>query len=125
MLEVLVLIAIAITYLIPKGMFGTMTDEAGNLVTDYSLYIKLTEQKGINIFKGLFGFILVLFTSDGLSLIMLSLFLLSIAGTFQIMSDSRGMDAIVRKLIKKFHKNKYLLLWYNYTRYTPESQAVK
>ena len=66
MLEVLVLIAIAITYIIPKGMFGTMTDEAGNLVTDYSLYIKLTEQKGINIFKGLFGFILVLFSSVGL-----------------------------------------------------------
>ena len=110
MLEALVLLAILITYLVPKGMFGTMTDEAGNLVTDYSLYIKLTDQKGINIFKGLFGFILVLFSGDGLSLIMLSLFLLVISGTFQIMSDTYGMKVIVRKLINKFYNRKNLLI---------------
>lgn len=110
MLEALVLVAILITYLVPKGMFGTMTDEAGNIVTDYSLYIQLTEQKGINIFKGLFGFILVLFSSDGLSLIMLSLFLLVISGTFQIMSDTHGMKVIVRRLINKFYNKKNLLI---------------
>ena len=110
MLFALVIFAIAITYVIPKGTFGETINEDGEIITDYTKYIALPDKSGINIFKGLFGFILVLFTSDGLSLIMLSLFLLSIAGTFQIMSDSRGMDAIVRKLIKKFHKNKYLLL---------------
>lgn len=110
MLEVLVLIAIIITYLIPKGTFLTTIDQTGNVVTDYSKYIKLPDQKGINIFKGLFGFILVLFTGDGLSLIMLSLFLLVISGTFQIMNDTSGMKVIVKRLIDKFHDKKKLLI---------------
>ena len=110
MLEALVFIAIIITYLIPKGTFGTTTDEFGNIINDYSNYIKLPDQSGINIFKGLFGFILVLFSNDGLSLIMLSLFLLVISGTFQIMSDTSGMKVIVRRLINKFHDKKKLLV---------------
>ena len=57
MLEALVFVAILITYLIPKGEFLTTTDSFGNVVTDYSKYIKLTDQKGINIFKGLFAFL--------------------------------------------------------------------
>lgn len=110
MLEVLVILAIVITYLVPKGYFGTKLDEFGNLVTDYSNYIRVEGVKGINIFKGLFGFILVLTSSDGLSLIMLSLFLLVISGTFQIMSDTHGMMVIVNRLISKFKDKKYLLV---------------
>ena len=110
MLFALVIFAVAITYVIPKGTFGETLNEENEMVTDYTKYIALPDKSGINIFKGLFGFILVLFTSDGVALIMLSLFLLRIAGTFQIMSDTQGMDAIVRKLIRKFHKNKYALL---------------
>ena len=34
MLEVLVLFSIIITYIVPKGQFGTYTDEFGNLLTD-------------------------------------------------------------------------------------------
>ena len=79
MLEALVLFSIIITYIVPKGMFGTTIDELGNIVTDYDNFIELPNKSGINIFKGLFGFILVLFTNDGLSLLMLSLFLLVIS----------------------------------------------
>ena len=110
MLEVLVLFSIIITYIVPKGQFGTYTDEFGNLLTDYNNYIKVDSIKGINIFKGLFGFILVLFSNDGLSLIMLSLFLLVISGTFQIMNDTNGMYVIVNKLVNKFKQKKNLLI---------------
>ena len=72
MLFALVIFAIAITYVIPKGTFGETINEDGEIITDYTKYIALPDKSGINIFKGLFGFILVLFTSDGLSLIMLS-----------------------------------------------------
>ena len=110
MLEVLVLLSIAITYIVPKGMFGTITNEYGNIITDYNNYISLPNKSGINIFKGLFGFILVLFSNDGLSLIMLSLFLLVISGAFQIMSDTNGMYVIVNRLINKFKDRKYILI---------------
>lgn len=110
MLGVLVLISIAITYIVPKGYFETTTDEFGNLIYNYDNYIKISDAKGINIFKGLFGFILVLFSDDGLSLIMLSLFLLVIAGAFQIMSDTNGMYVIVKRLINKFKDKKNILI---------------
>ena len=106
MLEALVLFSIIITYVVPKGTFGTTIDEFGNIITDYNNYIKLPDKSGINIFKGLFGFVLVLFSSDGLSLLMLSLFLLVISGAFQIMSDTKGMHVIVNKMINKFKDKK-------------------
>ena len=108
MLELLVILAITITYIIPKGMFSTFIDEFGNVITDYNNYIELTDKSGINIFKGLFAFILVLFSSDGLSLLMLSIFLLVISGSFQIMSDTSGMYIIVKRLISKFKERKIL-----------------
>ena len=110
MLEALVLFSIIITYIVPKGMFGTTIDELGNIVTDYDNFIELPNKSGINIFKGLFGFILVLFTNDGLSLLMLSLFLLVISGAFQIMSDTKGIYVIVNKLINKFKDKKNTLI---------------
>lgn len=110
MLEILVIMAILVTYLVPKGMFGTITDSAGNTITDYNNFISLPNSKGINIFKGLFAFVLVLFSDDGLSLIMLSLFLLTISGTFQVMNDNLGMKVIVNKLVEKFKNNKKLLI---------------
>ena len=110
MLEALVVFSIIITYIVPKGIFGTTVDEFGNIITDYNNYIKLTDISGINIFKGLFGFILVLFSSDGLSLLMLSLFLLIISGAFQIMSDNKGMHVIVNKLINRFINKKFILV---------------
>lgn len=110
MLETLVLFSILITYIIPKGTFGTTTDEFGNIINDYNNFISLPDKSGINIFKGLFGFILVLFSEDGLSLFMLSLFLLSISGAFQIMNDTKGMYVIVNRMIKRFSSKKNILI---------------
>ena len=58
----LIILAIAITYFVPKGQFGTTTDEFGNIITDFNNFIKFDEAKGINIFKGIFAPILVLFS---------------------------------------------------------------
>lgn len=109
-LGTLILLSIVITYVIPKGAFGTTMDEYGNAVIDYTKYEMLDNQKGINIFKGLFSFILVLFSGDGLSIIMLCVFLLIISATFQVMNDTNGMKVIISKLINKFKNSKKLLL---------------
>lgn len=94
----LLVFSIIATYIIPRGMFGV--NENG--LEDYTNYIALEDKSGINIFKGIFAPILVLFSKDGLSIIMLSLFLVVVSGTFQMMDDTNGIKIIVNKLISKF-----------------------
>ena len=110
MLAALMILSIIITYIVPKGTFGTTIDEFGNEIVDYNNYISISDSKGINIIKGIFSFILVLTSNDGLSLIMLCLFLLTISGTFQVMSDTSGMRVIVNKIVTKFKDKKKLLV---------------
>lgn len=109
-LSALLVVSIAITYIIPKGVFETFINSNGEIATDYDKYIPLPDASGINIFKGVFSPILVLFSKDGLSLLMLSLFLIVISGFFQIMNDVNGIKVIVRALINKFKDSKKLLI---------------
>ena len=88
----LIVVSTVFTYLIPKGEFATVNNPDGSTSIDYSNFIYIDGAKGINIFKGLFSPILVLGSSDGLTIIMLSLFLLSISGSFQIINDINFMS---------------------------------
>lgn len=110
MLGVLLLGSILLTYLVPSGHFQEIVDEADNVTYNYDVYIQDESSSGINILKGIFSPILVLGSSDGLTLIMLSIFLLIVTGTFQVMSDVNGMKVLVQSLIKKFSSNKKVLI---------------
>lgn len=106
----LIVISIIATYIIPKGTFYSYTNDNGELVYDYTKYSSISNASGINIFKGIFAPILVLGSTDGLSIIMLSLFLLIISASFQIMNDTNGIKVIVGKIINKFkNKSKFII----------------
>ena len=109
LLFVLMICAIVLTYVLPKGTFGT-TIQDGNEVVDYQTYIRLDNASGINIFKGLLSPFLILATNDGLSLIMLSIFLLVISGAFQTMNDCYGIKVFVNKVIERFKDKRFALL---------------
>lgn len=109
-LGILILATIVLTYILPKGQFVETTNEAGEIVVHYDEYIKIEGTKGINIFKGLFSPILLLFANGGIAVIMLSIFLIVISGSFQIMSDVGGMQAIVEKMINRFKNHKRVLI---------------
>ena len=108
MLFALIVLSIVLTYLLPKGEFGTTINESGEMVSDYGTYIKLENQSGINIFKGIFSPFLILGTGDGLRLIMLSLFLVVISGAFQAMNDCLGIKVFVNRIIARFRHRKFL-----------------
>lgn len=110
MLFILMICSIIITHVVDKGTFLTYTNEFGETVFDYSKYIKLPDKSGVNIFKGIASPILVLFSKDGLSLLMLSIFILVIAGAFQVMINTGGMQVIVYYFIDKFKDSKRLLV---------------
>ncbi len=98
--------SIILTYVVPKGDFGTMADGSVN----YLQYIPRDSQKGISIVRGIFAPVLVFFSSDGLSLIMLSLFLFVISSAFQVMNDVGGIKALVVSISERFKDRKSLLL---------------
>ena len=106
MLFGLAVLSIVLTYIIPRGAYGTNA----NGEVDYSSYIALENEGGINIFKGIFAPILLLGSSDGITVIMLSLFLVVIAGAFQAMNDVNGIKVIVKGIVSKFQNRKFLLL---------------
>ena len=101
----LLVIAVALTYIIPAGSFGTRADGS----VDYSVYNAAQGAKGIPLWKGALAPVLVFFSGDGLTLIMLSLFLLVISSAFQVMNDTGGIGAFVDAVSGRF-KNRSKLM---------------
>ena len=106
LLFALLLGSIALTYILPKGEFGKFADGT----TNYGEYIALEGASGINIFKGIFSPFLNLATKDGLTVIILSVFLVIISGAFQVMNDVYGIKSFVNLLVDKFKGRKFLLI---------------
>jgi uncharacterized ion transporter superfamily protein YfcC len=106
LLFVLMLAAIVLTYVIPKGEFGVNADGTA----DYLDYRQIEGVKGIPVWKGLLAPALVFGSSNGLTLIMLSLFLVTVFAAFQVMNDVGGIRALVGAVAARFQKRRALLL---------------
>ena len=102
----LLIVSIVLTYVLPKGAFGTLE----NGETNYLDYIRLDDQGGIPIWQGLLAPVLVFFSGDGLSLLMLSLFLFVVSAAFQVMNDVGGIRTLVDAVSARFRERKSLLL---------------
>lgn len=102
----LLLFSIIMTFIVPKGDFGLLPDGSVN----YLEYIPRSNQCGISLVKGLFAPVLVFFSSDGASLIALSLFLFFISAAFQVMNDTGGIRSIVDVVAHRFRERRTLLL---------------
>lgn len=99
-------VATILTFVLPKGRFAVNADGE----VDYSAFISLGSDGGINVLKAIFSPILI-FVSDGmLQPLMLSIFILVIAGVFQVMMDCGGMQEIVSRLVNKFKNKKFLFV---------------
>ena len=106
LLAVLIAVSVLLTYIVPKGAFGTLPDGS----TDYSRYERLEGEKGIPVIEGLLAPILVFGSSDGLTLIILSFFLMVISAAFQVMNDVGGIRTLVGSLSERFKNRRKLLI---------------
>ena len=106
LLAALLLIAIGLTFIVPRGDFGVLPDGS----PDYTQYIPRPDKPGITLWRGLLAPVLVFFSEDGLTLFMLSLFLFIISAAFQVMNDVGGVDALVGAVSARFRSRKKLLL---------------
>ena len=91
LLVVLLAVSVVLTYVVPRGEFALLPNGEPN----YLEYIQRDDQSGIPIWQGLLAPILVFFSSDGLTLVMLSLFLFVISAAFQVMNDVGGIRVLV------------------------------
>lgn len=106
LLVVLLAVTIILTWLIPAGSFGTLPD--GNV--DYSSYHRIEGSQGIPIWKGILAPILVFGSSDGMTLIILCLFLMVLTAAFQIMNDAGGIRALIGSITARLKNRGFLLL---------------
>ena len=106
LLFLLMVVAIVLTYTLPKGQFGVLD----NGEIDYTSFENLGKEGGINIFKGIFSPFLLLGADRGITIIMLCIFLLVIAGVFQAMNDNNGIKVIVNRVVNRFQNRKFILL---------------
>lgn len=106
LLFALMIAAIALTYIVPKGEFGALPDGS----PDYLSYNRLENASGIPIWKGLLAPILVFGSGSGLTLIMLTVFLLVIFGAFQVMNDVGGVRVLIGEAAERFKSRRKLLL---------------
>ena len=102
----LLLFSIILTYIVPKGDFGVLPDGSVN----YLEYTPRSNQGGISLIRGILAPVLVFLSSDGASLIVLSLFLFFISAAFQVMNDVGGIRAIVDAVSTRFRERRALLL---------------
>ena len=102
----LLAVSILLTYLVPRGAFGLLPDGSEN----YLDYRPRPDLPGIPVWKGLAAPVLVFFSSDGLSLAMLSLFLFVISAAFQVMNDVGGIRALIGAVSERFRDRRRLLL---------------
>lgn len=109
LLLALMAVSIALTYVLPKGEYGTVIIDGVETI-DYENYIPLEGLSGISIIKGLLAPFLILASSDGLSIIILCIFLLVISGAFQAMNDCQGIKVIVKRVISRFKNHKFVLV---------------
>ncbi len=99
-------LSIALTWLIPRGEFQMLQDGGA----DYSVYLPREDLGGISILRGILAPILVFTSGDGLSLLMLSLFLCVISAAFQVMSDVGGLRSLVNAVSSRFRSRRILML---------------
>lgn len=93
------ILSYGLTYIIPKGYF------------DENLNYIVLEGKGYSFFHFLLSPFLALASEGGLNIIVISLFLLILGGSFNIIDKTKGLNSILSFLVRKFEKRKYLLIY--------------
>ena len=104
-LFLLIILSSVLTHLVPRGEFALI-----NGVPDYQTYLPRDDLSGIPFWKGLLAPILVLTGEDGLSIIVLTLFLLIVSGSFQVLIDSLAVRELVRTLAARLGKKRRLMM---------------
>lgn len=93
-----------------KSFFGVLVMLCVLLCVSIVLTYMLKDATGIPIWKGILAPVLVFASGDGLSLIFLTLFILSISASFNVMGELGGVRAIVSVVVRRFESRRMWLV---------------
>lgn len=102
----LILFAYLLAFLLPKGYYPVDAD--GNVFSDQ--YTPLPG-KGYSFLKLLTAPFRLFATEDGLTVIVIAVFLIAVSGAFNVMDKTKGIGSIIGYLIEKYRDKKYLLMY--------------
>lgn len=101
----LMIVSFILTYLIPQGSYDRTVD--GEIIAGT---YKLIAGDNLKIWQFFYSPIGLLFSSDGINVIMISLFLFILGGFFTVMDKTKGITVIIKKLVNRYIDNKHLLI---------------
>ncbi|MCK4552381.1 MAG: YfcC family protein [Tenericutes bacterium] len=101
----LMVAAFILTYIIPEGAY--IRDVDGNIIPDTFTFLS---GDNLSVFKLITAPIEIFGTSDGLTVIMICIFLFVLGGFFTVMEKTQGITVIIKKMIVKYKDRKYLLI---------------
>lgn len=107
-LFLLMMVSGILTRVIPQGSFKRVTIE-GRIVID-PLSFTFTNKPSLPIYKWFLAPIDVLFSTDGVMIITIILFILIIGGTFSILDKSGIIRYVMAVIVDRYGKQKYYLL---------------
>ena len=96
----------ALSYVIPQGTY--LRDEAGVIIPDS--YVQ-GEVEGIALWRVLTAPVRVFASSDGITVIMISVFLLVMSGVFNLLDKTGGVKLIIERLLRRLHGKHLPILW--------------
>lgn len=105
LLTVIIILSGVLTYVIPQGKY--LMDEAGVIIKDS---FEKGEVQGLAIWRIITAPVRVFASSDSLTVIMISVFLLVMSGVFNLLEKTGGVRVIIGKTVKRFSKNKEVVV---------------
>ena len=100
----LMIAAYVLTYIIPSG---TYTRIDGEIIAGTFTYVSGDK---LPIYKIITAPFEIFASSDGITVIMIILFLFVLGGFFQVMDKTHGIKVIIKKLIIRYKEKKYILI---------------
>jgi Predicted membrane protein len=104
----LMIISGILTYVIPSGMYDRIMEDGRETIVANSFHY--IAKAPLPVYRWFTAPIEVLFSSDGLTAIMLVLLIISIGGGFEVLDKVGVFKEIISKVIRKFNGKKYLLI---------------
>ena len=96
-LTTLMVAAFILTYIIPQGEY--LRDINNNIIADSFRYLDVNNLPIYKLFTAPFE---IFASSDGITVIMICIFLLVLGGFFQVMDKINGIKVVIKKLIIRF-----------------------